>query len=52
MEDTYGRKFLKKLELEAKAEQCSWKARVCQIEVGLKTFVGKLTTRLLKDMGI
>ena len=43
---------LKYTELAADAEQHGWKAKVCPVEVACRGFVGKTTTRLLKDLGI
>ena len=52
VEEAYERKSLKYAELAADAEQRGWKAKVCPVEVGCRGFVGKTTTRLLKDLGI
>ena len=52
MEEAYVRKSLRYAELAADAEQRGWKAKVCPVDVGCRGFVGRSTTRLLKDMGI
>ncbi|XP_049911334.1 uncharacterized protein LOC126396967 [Epinephelus moara] len=52
VEEAYERKSLMYAELEADAEQHSWKAKVCPVDVGCRGFVGKSTTKLLKEMGM
>ena len=52
VEEAYERKHLRYSELAASCEQRGWKTRVCPVEVGCRGFVGKSTTRLLKDMGV
>lgn len=50
--EAYERKSLKYSELAADAEQHGWKPKVYPVEAGCRGFVGRSTTRLLKDLGI
>lgn len=52
VEKANKRKSLKCTELAADVEQHGWKAKVQPVEVGCRGFIGKSTTRLLKDLGV
>lgn len=52
MDEACECKRLRYVELAAESEQNGQKSRVSPVEVGCSGFIGKSTTRLLKDMGI
>lgn len=52
VEEAYEGQSLKCTELAGDTEHHSWKTMVCLVEVGCRGFIGKSTTRLLKNMGI
>lgn len=52
VKEAWKRKSLKCAEPAADAQQCSWEAEVCPVEVGYRGFMGKTTTRLFGDFGV
>lgn len=50
VEETYEGQSLKCAELAADTEHHGWKTVVCPVDVSCRGFIGKSTTRLLKDM--
>ncbi|KAE8284703.1 hypothetical protein D5F01_LYC16136 [Larimichthys crocea] len=52
MEEAYERKHLRYSELAADARHRGWNAEVRPVEVGCRGFVGTLTTKLLRDLGV
>lgn len=52
VEEAHERKSSKYSKLAAEAEERGWKVKICPVQVGCRSFVGRSASRLLKNLEI